>query len=310
MSGRKKNRKHRNGQPSPELLDELNSLRDLLGSDLEADIPLLDKVAEHGADQNDSRQESQVNRTGTPTPARPPIAPPRPLQESDLPILFSPVDEEPAEEYTPVLSDADRELLRPLQNLPREQQAPEPQQNVAEKERQQEQAPLPEEFQPGLFDAPKKTVQEPAQPASVEPAKVKAPEQPEKQPSVPAASAHKPLPTALTENPFLPPHIRARLTGGKVPRTQEQEHAKEPEQKIPQANQPTPDQVPTPAEPSVDGETADLKGAVREETSAVQEPSARDRLIEQLVAEQLPELERQLRANIIALVDEIYPESD
>ena len=312
MSGRKKNRKHRHGQPSHELLNELNSLRDLLGSDLEADIPLLDQVAEAGVNKNEVRKTS-----APPAPTRPPVPPQRPLQEADLPILFSPVDEEPVEEYTPLLSEADRELLRPLQDLPRKEPVPEPPpQSSATREataetrpetnRQSE--PEREEFQPGLFDAPKKSAkaipetETDTKPEADVKAEARAAHPHEKAPQKPVAGAQKPLPAALTENPFLPPHIRARLTGGRIPRPQEESEAKarEPEEA-------TPPQVEPDVEPGVELEGDNTAAdAQAENTSATADE--RKRLIEQLMAEQLPELERQLRANITALVDEIYPE--
>lgn len=312
MSGRKKNRKHRHGQPPNELLDELNSLRDLLGSDEEADIPLLDQVAKPGANKQGARQENQVAAHSTQAPTRPPIAPPQPLQESDLPILFSPLDEEPVEEYAPLLSDADRELLRPLQDLPREEQAPEPKPlaDVAEKPIQQEQDPLDEEFQPGLFDTAQKAPQEapqdavrkqadkasnPEPEATAEPAAdAKTAQPPVKEQPAPAASSQKPLPAALTENPFLPPHIRARLTGGRVPRPPEEAREQVAE----------PQDAPAP-ESAVDEDVAVEPAGAEGPTLKVNE---RERLIEQLMAEQLPELERQLRANITVMVNEIYPE--
>lgn len=279
MSGRKKNRKHQRGQPPSELLNELSSLRELLGSDQEADIPLLDQVAEPGAAPVD------------PPPARP-AAIQRPLEEADLPILFSPIDEEPVEDYSFELSDADRELLRPLQALPRGDEpaaagAPQPESIAAEAPRaaadvkpaekyvQPETAKpaVREEFQPGLFDGPKKPATESKR---VEPKAIEA------EPAKPA-----PAVIATGENPFLPPHIRARLTGGRIPKS-EQEQAPAEQEAQPEAPETLPQASPAPA--------------------AAPKLSNREILIEQLVAEQLHELERQLRANITAMVDEIYPE--
>ena len=309
MSGRKKNRKHRHGQPPHELLNELNSLRDLLGSDMEADIPLLDQVAAPGAGK-------ETLSKAPPAPPRQPIAPPRPLQEADLPILFSPVDEEPFEEYTPLLSEADRELLRPLQNLPRKQPVPimepekKPEPRVEKQagkepgeqsEKQPEQEPaaeqqsLREEFQPGLFDAPGKSAPsgppEPAAPKARDTAK------PQQKKLTEEKAPQKPLPAALSENPFLPPHIRARLTGGKIPRPQEDTGDKN-------KAEPAPEQAPAAA---FDAEDAAATAPDGEARSVARD---RERLIEQLMAEQLPELERQLRANITLMVNEIYPEED
>ncbi|WP_226665675.1 hypothetical protein [Microbulbifer aggregans] len=276
MSGRKKNRKHQRGQPPSELLNELSSLRELLGSDQEADIPLLDQVAEPGS--------APVN----PTPARP-AAIQRPLEEADLPILFSPIDEEPVEDYSFELSDADRELLRPLQALPRGDEhaaagAPQPESIAAEAPRAEAAKPAEkyvqpetakpaarEEFQPGLFDGPKKPA---AESKRVEPKAIEA------EPAKPA-----PAVIATGENPFLPPHIRARLTGGRIPRTEEKEGTTTQE---------------------VQPETPEHQSQAAPESTEAPKLSNRELLIEQLVAEQLHELERQLRANITAMVDEIY----
>ncbi|QKX15601.1 hypothetical protein [Microbulbifer sp. YPW1] len=307
MSGRKKNRKHRHGQPPNELLSELNSLRELLGSDMEADIPLLDQVA--GPNQSEQPQSAPP----VTKPQRAPLAAQRPLQEADLPILFSPVDEEPAEEYAPLLSDADRELLRPLQNLPRstspltENKQTPAESNATQTENTSEEqsdikktngASSREEFQPGLFDPQQK----PAKPLPVTDEKAgnaeKIEVEPASAPDTPAIerkaqSERKPLPAAMSENPFLPPHIRARLTGGRIPR-------------------PEPDQA-SEAKPSIEEEPdtpSEPQNAQPADTGKEQEtgPSDRERLIEQLMAEQLPELERQLRANITRMVNEIYPE--
>ncbi|WP_226702357.1 hypothetical protein [Microbulbifer elongatus] len=320
MSGRKKNRKHRHGQPPHELLNELNSLRDLLGSDMEADIPLLNQVAAPGASPSKGENSEASKATA---PPRPPIAPQRPLQEADLPILFSPVDEEPAEEYTPLLSEADRALLRPLQDLPRkEQDLPPTQQIPADEMRTISQSEPPpatepmteqqrqrEEFQPSLFDAPseKKALSGDGKATSVEteveskketesrPIPAQEPAAGAKQSGKAAAKVQKPLPAALTENPFLPPHIRARLTGGKIPRPQDDSQGK-----VERAEQ-------TPAPETAAVEDVVVSGS---EAEAPETSSARERLIEQLMAEQLPELERQLRANITLMVDEIYPDED
>ncbi|WP_066966102.1 hypothetical protein [Microbulbifer sp. Q7] len=316
MSGRKKNRKHRQGQPPGELLSELNSLRELLGSDMEADIPLLDQVAAPAkeVDGKPDRPGSQHGNLRAPASPRPPATPQRPLQEADLPILFSPVDEEPVEEYTPLLSETDRELLRPLQNLPRhEPPAESADQPEAAELSDQKPAPLSqesakEEFQPGLFDAPRKPAPAPQKAEPVADSKPDADTRSQAAPkpavtspptTKPAASVQKPLPAALTENPFLPPHIRARLTGGRVPRAEMEPSGTAPEESTAKPAAPT-----TPEAPASDGAAADTSPG--EDTAPV--PSARERLIEQLMAEQLPELERQLRTNITLMVNEIYPE--
>ncbi|GAB2523267.1 hypothetical protein [Microbulbifer agarilyticus] len=328
MSGRKKNRKHRHGQPPHELLNELSSLHELLGSDMEADIPLLDQVA--GPAAGTSSPQPQQAAPAKPAAASPTPKPqPRPLEEADLPILFSPIDEELDDEYAPALSDADRELLRPLQDLPRkpsddaiQPELPKEAPKEAPKEPPKQKRPEPEpskevaaqadtksasrqEFQPGLFDAPQKKAKPPAKPAPQESKPTSEPAaQPVKQethadeatPSQGKAQASnsKPAPQRTgAENPFLPAHIRARLTGGRVPRS---ENLTPPS---PKSEARTPEAQPAAAEPQA-----------AESTDEPKEPSARDKLIEQLMAEQLPELERQLRANITALVDEIYPEQE
>ncbi|WP_428820666.1 hypothetical protein [Microbulbifer sp. MCCC 1A16149] len=314
MSGRKKNRKHRHGQPPNELLSELNSLRELLGSDMEADIPLLDQVA--GPNQAEQTQSAPPATK----PQRAPVAAQRPLQEADLPILFSPVDEEPAEEYAPLLSDADRELLRPLQNLPRsnspltdKQQAPaesnalstETTPEEASGKKEPNGASAREEFQPGLFDPQQKPAREMSVTEELDETletletSEKLEVAPSSAPDTPAVerkarTERKPLPAAMSENPFLPPHIRARLTGGRIPRPEPAQQAAEAKPSIEE-------------EPEIAAEPLDQQPA---DTGKEQEsgPSDRERLIEQLMAEQLPELERQLRVNITRMVNEIYPE--
>ncbi|WP_231759884.1 hypothetical protein [Microbulbifer elongatus] len=319
MSGRKKNRKHRHGQSQPphELLSELNSLHELLGSDMEADIPLLDQVASPNGGQKTTPpapKPQEPRKAGGPQ-VHAPLAPPPPLEEADLPILFSPIDEELTEEYAPALSEADKALLRPLQDLPRtpvrdiEEVVP-PTEALIEPEPVAETVPEKKaearaEFQPGLFDAPRKQAvakedstdekppESPDKPTSAsshatekaqKPVEKAAPEgsAPEK-----ATTAQPPLARAASENPFLPPHIRARLTGGRIPKPEP-----EPAVEAMDATEPQPD--------AEDTAVAAPEG----------EPGIREQLIEQLMAEQLPELERQLRANITALVDEIYPEED
>ncbi|WP_160154220.1 hypothetical protein [Microbulbifer sp. ALW1] len=334
MSGRKKNRKHHRGQPSHELLNELNSLRELLGSDMEADIPLLDQVATPSPGSSD---QPSASASSHPSPSqRAPLAPPRPLQEADLPILFSPVDEEPIEEMTSQLSDADLELLRPLQNLPRKPGTPAPQIETVSPEspaaevrieadrepielNAQRQEPR-EEFQPSLFEGPQgeePSVQEivqqqaPLKQSSKEDSKEQRPkdrviepqisaapretskgapdapvtEEPAKEAPIKKASQYK-VPV-MTENPFLPPHIRARLTGGRIPRPEVEPAA------------PSPEPAAIAQEPAAAPE--------EEQEQKQPTPSERERLIKQLVGEQMAELEQQLRANITALVDEIYP---
>lgn len=276
MSGRKKNRKHHRGQPPSELLDELSSLRELLGSDMEADIPLLDQVAK-------SASEAPQHR-----PPQQPVANQRPLQEADLPILFSPIDEEPADDFVPQLSEADRKLLRPLQNLPRKPElatadatTPAEAEMDAHKTMEKgtsEKAARRDEYQPGLFDSPQQRTNQ-----------AKRPER---------AAAYRPPETAvpMSENPFLPPHIRARLTGGRIPRPDAETPAAKPQDRA--------------EPPAPEAESQIMAMAVEAaEQAAKDKPrlSQREQLIEQLVAEQLPELERQLRTSITLMLDELYP---
>ncbi|MCA0901860.1 hypothetical protein [Microbulbifer agarilyticus] len=333
MSGRKKNRKHRHGQPPHELLNELSSLHELLGSDMEADIPLLDQVAAPTSAGNTAKPQ-QTAPAKPAAAARAPKAQPRPLEEADLPILFSPIDEELDDEYAPILSDADRALLRPLQDLPRAASG-----DTIQPETPKQQRPAPHspkeaeagtgtksasrrEFQPGLFDSPQKQAKTAANPAPQKSAPTAEPAEKNAQASadVPAVKSEsqadnakpdqaqttraQPAPQGTgAENPFLPAHIRARLTGGRVPRPENQAPSS------PKAKTATPEAQPA-AEQVKAKQQAAAEPSVPESTSEPKEPSARDKLIEQLMAEQLPELERQLRANITALVDEIYPEQD
>ncbi|WGL17527.1 hypothetical protein PVT68_04360 [Microbulbifer bruguierae] len=341
MSGRKKNKNRHRGQPPHELLNELNSLRELLGSDMEADIPLLDNIAEPAPSE----------RSPGTRPPHTPNAAPRPLKEADLPILFSPVDEEPLEDFTPLLSDADRELLRPLQDLPRQTETmPRPETTAAEtatttdpelpaqadseeitaeiveevieeiatdeENKAFDQGISRKEFQPGLFDSPGKSAPTPIE-STPQPTVQQKPEAPKKPATSQGRENQKPhsaVPKAIvqtSDNPFLPPHIRARLTGGRVPRPDP----------IPAASSIP---APIPAEP-VQVEPAAVEAIDRDleveevHVNAVSDIAAstpvtsgpkneKERLIEQLVADQLPELERQLRANITALVEEIYSE--
>lgn len=218
MSGRKKRNNKQRGQ-SAELLNELHSIRDLLGSNEVGDIPLLDQVAE------------PAPKPPRPAPVRQPLQ--EPLDESDLPILFSPVDEElPEDDYPAELGEAERELLRPLQDLPKKTEVDKPQGE--------------------LF----------AQPATP------------------------------GENPFLPAHIRARLTGGRMPNAEPEPHVEIREPEPPKAPGEPASEAPAPAE--------DAASASREERER-----QRQQLIDHLVAKQLPELERQLRERIARMVDEL-----
>ncbi|WP_193166274.1 hypothetical protein [Microbulbifer hainanensis] len=254
MSGRKNKNKHRGPQraPSTDLLDELNSIRDLLGSDELGDIPLLDQVA--------APATSEPPKMTAPAPQRQPVQ--EPLDESELPILFSPVDEELPEDYRAELNESELALLRPLQNLPAKQATAAPSK------------PKPEEQQQELF----------------------------------GESA------ASEENPFLPAHIRARLTGGRVPRD-EPEVAAAPAEPPAQRDTAPPAGDPEPATEApaeLETETEILAEPPPEENAELPQDtphrrreSQRQQLVDRLVAKQLPELERQLRARIERMIDEL-----
>jgi len=320
MSGRKKKNKHRShqdppshqqGAPSDDLLDELSNLRDLLGSDELGDIPLLDQVA--------------APARAAAAPAAPATAPqqprPEPLDESDLPILFSPVDEELPDDYRAELNESDRALLRPLQDLP----ATEPGANTGA----QPQTAAPREQQQELFAGP----------------------------------GDRPA----TENPFLPAHIRARLTGGRVPKHDEPPLAPAATASAAATADSAPHSPPAEALPATAGTSDSVDAAASEGSAAAQgaetdgrsaarnmdtgnmdtgnidtgntdtrdtdtqataspHPESapqrgegqqseagdqsergmqRQLLVDRLVAKQLPELERQLRARIELMVDEL-----
>lgn len=261
MSGRKnksKQRGHQREQPS-ELLDELNSLRDLLGTDDIGDIPLLDRVAEPGRPRPAA------------APLQPAPQPPKqaPLDEIDLPILFSPVDEELPDDYRAELNESDRALLRPLQDLPTAGEPKEP--SPPPKEPSQEPPASTKEQQGELFGQPQAN--------------------------------------QVKENPFLPAHIRARLTGGRVPRAEEQQQP-EPEVEESPIPEESPEVVP-PAEETAPQALLDAEEDAAEpgdnegETGLPERELQRQQLIDRLVARQLPELERQLRARIEQMVDEL-----
>ncbi|WP_237067414.1 hypothetical protein [Microbulbifer guangxiensis] len=268
MAGKKHKHRHRQqqqGKPDV-LLNELSSLRDLLGTDDLGDIPLLDQVAEPAP-------------VDSPHQTRPPVRQPvqEPLDESDLPVLFSPVDEELPEDISPELNEADRALLRPLQDLP---SSPDTGKTVTV-----EQTPRPQqaEQQTDLFDPP----------------------------------APKPA-----ENPFLPAHIRARLTGGRVPRDPDPaDTLAEPGHQQLEPAPPAPRTIETEQEEEaavaealreleqqVTGGQAAEPGEDRAEQSSSgdrERDPQRQKLVDRLVASQLPELERQLRARIELMLDEL-----
>ena len=322
MSGRKKNRKqHRNGQPPGELLSELHSLRELLGSEAEADIPLLDQVADAG-----SNPAAETTQEHTQRPPRQPVPPPRPLEEADLPILFSPVDEEPVDDFAPQLSEADLELLRPLQNLPRNP-IPEPRvaTPLAEKPIAESTAtpansaePSPqksverEEFQPELFDTPRQPIADSVT-ATEEAADTTPPvsaaenKASERVSDTPAEMANTVTANTIAagENPFLPPHIRARLTGGKIPRAPLEPAPGVPAQQA--AGSDAPEAMPnagaTPGKEELAAAKIERAEQLEERRLNAQE---KRELIDQLMAEQLPELEQQLRLSITMMVDALY----
>ncbi|SEA32081.1 hypothetical protein [Microbulbifer marinus] len=280
MAGRKnkhKQRGHQRGQ-SGDLLNELNSLRDLLGSEELGDIPLLDQVASPG----------QPPASATP-PASP--RPPEPLDEIDLPILFSPVDEEPSEDYRTELNESDLKLLRPLQDLP-----------------------------PADLGSELPTAKEQPQPTPGARKRAVLQEQQQELFAPPAASP-------VGENPFLPEHIRARLTGGRVPKSEDlaPEPAPADVTLIPEELLDTapaaastealaPNSVPVelPAAEARDPEPPAAEPGQSEPVTESADAAAlsarqreRQQLVDRLVAKQLPVLERQLRARIELMLDEL-----
>ncbi|WP_445363454.1 hypothetical protein ACJJIQ_01260 [Microbulbifer sp. ANSA003] len=288
MSGKKNKHKHRGQQrkqPS-EFLDELNSLHNLLVTDENnEEIPVL----------------SQVAKQGNPVTPEPPTLPtiadiPKPsgtpatsefedidtsLEDIDLPILFSPVEEEMLAQQSLSLAESDLALLRPLQELAVEDEEPQ----ASAETGQIEEEPVED-----------KPLETPLEQNSRETKTEDFPEaEPERQP--------KPR----TENPFLPNHIRSRLTGGRpLPveeNTQVTEATVPPETEAPATVAPAPEVKEEAELPSTEAQAAE------EDPAADPEPSAKERqrqeLIEQLVAQQLPKLERRLRAQIEHVVDEL-----
>ncbi|AMX03059.1 hypothetical protein [Microbulbifer thermotolerans] len=282
MSRRKNKYKQRGHQPGPssELLDELNTLRDLLGSDELGDIPLLDQVA----GPVPSRQSAA--RTPKPQPLRP--ASRRPLEEIDLPILFSPVDEELPDDGKPELNESELELLRPLQNL-----------------RPESGAPLTESSTAPAAAAPREREDPPSPPAAHLQKQSAAGDAAQSAEEQGQGELFVQTKTPSKENPFLPAHIRARLTGGRVPKTVEPTPeapatATSPAEEVsaestgPKANAAAEPQEPAPLLPQAgkDAQPADKE-------------IQRKQLVDRLVAKQLPELERQLRARIEKMLDEL-----
>ncbi|GAA5445465.1 hypothetical protein Misp06_03668 [Microbulbifer sp. NBRC 101763] len=270
MSGRKNKHKQRGQQrkqPS-ELLSELSSLHDLLNSDDLDEIPLLNQVAGphgQGTPQQTPEPRSQVE---VPTlTAEPP---------SDLP---SSTDSMSQQQPAPTIEeDALDTADLPILFSPVEEVAPsECEMQLAESDLAllrplQELPPTETETEVTDPEATGRGITETAKQAQVE--------------SSPAQ-----------ENPFLPAHIRARLTGGKVPTGVDQDA-----------------QSPEPVDPTSAGtrtQALAMAQAITEEGEPADqlEPTEKERqrqaLIEQLVAQQLPQLERRLRAQIEKVVDEL-----
>ncbi|MCO1333731.1 hypothetical protein MO867_05185 [Microbulbifer sp. OS29] len=281
MSGRKNKHKHRGQQrkqPS-ELLDDLNSLHELLITDEDDEIPVLNQVASQG-----EPEEPPISPTAEPStaPTSDTTEDTQALEdEVDLPILFSPVEEEMLAQQSMSLAESDLALLRPLQELAVESDEPadtyDTEQTQAAPKSEQSEVPA---------NSPQASKSEPL------PATANLP-----------TTADRAEPEARVENPFLPDHIRSRLTGGRLPKRQSAEtlsrsHAtSEAIEKTTASNTRTKALVMAQAMAEKDGSSAEAEPSVKERQ--------RHDLIEQLVAQQLPDLERQLRAQIEKVVDEL-----
>ncbi|WP_444938509.1 hypothetical protein [Microbulbifer sp. JMSA002] len=283
MSGRKNKHKQR-GQPrkpSSELLDELNSLHDLLNSDDLDEIPLLNQVAGQATGKDEPKTLTAAPPTEPPLLSTEPEAPPHSpmddsleeelLQQEDLPILFSPIEETLGEEHKVQLAESDLALLRPLQNLPDKTTA-EPQVQTSQEASvhdDDEQSGNNAQSNSEGTDTDRTTATETATEA----------------------------PVPAPDNPFLPAHIRSRLTGGRIP-----SHERQPQTK--------PETIET-ASAGTRTQALVMAQAIAEKEGPVEklEPSEKERqrndLIEELVAQQLPQLEKQLRAQIEKVVDEL-----
>ncbi|WHI48410.1 hypothetical protein [Microbulbifer sp. VAAF005] len=292
MSGKKNKHKQRGQQrkqPS-EFLDELNSLHNLLVTDENnEEIPVLSQVAKQG---NPVTPEPPTLPTiadiakpgGTPATSEFEDIDTS-LEDIDLPILFSPVEEEMLAQQSLSLAESDLALLRPLQELAVEDEEPQ----ASAETGQIEEEPVED-----------KPVETPLEQISRETKVEDFPEaELEKEP--------EPQPEPRAENPFLPNHIRSRLTGGRpLPveeNTQVTEATVPPETEAPATVAPAPEVKEEAELPSTEAQAAE------EDPAADPEPSAKERqrqeLIEQLVAQQLPKLERRLRAQIEHVVDEL-----
>ncbi|WP_444924382.1 hypothetical protein ACJJH9_03895 [Microbulbifer sp. DLAB2-AF] len=277
MSGRKNKHKQR-GQPrkpSSELLDELNSLHDLLNSDDLDEIPLLNQVAGQVTGKDEPKTLTAAPPIEppmlSPEPEAPPPSPMDDALEEDLPILFSPIEETLGGEHKVQLAESDLALLRPLQSLPSKTTA-EPQIQVS-----QEASAHDDDDQPG------NNAQSNSEGTDTD--------------HTTATDTAAEAPVPAPDNPFLPAHIRSRLTGGRIP-----SHERQPQTK--------PEAIET-ASAGTRTQALVMAQAIAEREGPTEklEPSEKDRqrsdLIEELVAQQLPQLEKQLRAQIEKVVDEL-----
>ncbi|MDP5209180.1 hypothetical protein [Microbulbifer sp. 2205BS26-8] len=283
MSGRKNKHKHRGQQRRQprELLDELSALHALLDRGDPDAIPLLNQVA------NPNSQETPAFAAKAEIPIL--SASPQPVSHSalpqanaqtdtsreapsgedvDLPILFSPLKEQLPEEHRIQLTESDLALLRPLQHLPK-------------RDRETTTALALSAETPTTDTVSDRSDESPSE------------QVPETQPQAPDNQE-------VPENPFLPAHIRARLTGGCPPAN----------------NQAAPDTASRPETTSTANSGTRTQALVMAQTMVEREVPAgklvtsgkkrqRQALVEQLVSQQLPELERQLRAQIEKVVDEL-----
>ncbi|WP_444932052.1 hypothetical protein ACJJIF_09900 [Microbulbifer sp. SSSA002] len=360
MSGKKNKHKHRRQEhkKSSEFLDELNSLHTLLVSDENSeDIPVLSQVAKQG-DPVIPEPPALPSIADTAKPSGTPATSEFEdidisLEDIDLPILFSPVEEEMLAQQSMSLAESDLALLRPLQELtaeedealalaeieavqeavevpaedspslnstenysaaqPEQEPEPSPQATAEQPSAEQKQVEVPaEESSPLSSSAENRSAAEPEQKpepqaqAAAEQRQVEIPV--EKKPALSRAESGSsaepnrkpaPKPRGRTENPFLPDHIRARLTGGRpLPNKTDTGIAStvQPKTEAPGAGEKT---------ATANSQLQPHKGL----PSAAPELSAKERqrqdLIEQLVAQQLPKLERRLRAQIEQVVDEL-----
>ncbi|MFC6980460.1 hypothetical protein [Microbulbifer taiwanensis] len=225
------------------------------------------------------------------------------------------MDEELAEDYRAELNESDRKLLRPLENLHPAAQKEEPSATGKEPS--------------ATGKEPSATGKEPSATRKEPSATRKEPSAPSSAPSLPqsvdrdASGGEKsqeqqqelfdqPAAAPAVENPFLPAHIRARLTGGRVPKTEDRPPevpAREsiiPEEALDTGAGPETEETPVPEpEPTEGLEVAEADPREETDTGTAERELQRQQLIDRLVAKQLPELERQLRARIEAMVDEL-----